>query len=470
MLKSQQLSKKHKNLINLYKLFCKVQKKRFTSLQEWKYRLKVFKKNLKYFILPEDDVLDRIQIEHSKDSQMRILIIPDKRLSVDFYDDDEEDPTIFELNKFADYTPDEMDNLFHIDQSFFNQNQKETLNNSNQTNSSIKIYGTKNVQEYILKMESEGYSFDQDLRDRYFKPHDPIENISILESHPYHKRTPHFSTENGDISSLFNDSGHTDNHCGQVTHKNFFNKFHPRMLYTEINIPSNIRNISVDGVQVPTYLNWKKLKAITPIKDQKKCNACYAFAGLGAVEAHYKIKTGQTVSLSEQEIVDCSPANQACRGGLPHYVFEYIKSKGISYEREYPYKNRKDSCTRSSSAKWGSHNIRGHRMIPSGVLNLVKEVTNGPVSTVSYASYPFKLYRGGMFVGQGCYGKSKPNHASVLIGYSMLGARKYLYFKNGWGENWGERGFYKVKMGDLNNKNKSHCLLASTKYNVIPIL
>jgi C1A family cysteine protease len=355
-----------------------------------------------------------------------------------------------------------------VNESFFNQNQ--VSENSNQPEDNSRIFGTKKIQEYILRMEKKGFTFDKEIKERYFKIHDPEENLSTPESHPYYKLTPHFSSENGGLYSLFDNSTDKNHHCPSPTHKTFYNQLHPRLLYTVINIPSNIRNISVDGVQVPTYVNWRKLKAITPIKDQFKCNACYAFAGLGAVEAHYKIKTGKTVSLSEQEIVDCSPANQACRGGLPHYVFEYLKGNGISFERDYPYDKRKDSCRRPGSAKWGAHNIRGHRMLQPGVLNLVKEVTNGPVSTVSYASYPFKLYRGGMFVGQGCFGKHKPNHASVFIGYNLLGARKYLYFKNGWGENWGDRGFYKVKMGDLNNKNKSHCLLASTKYNAIPIL
>ena len=464
-LKSKKISKKWSNLVDIFLLFCRLQNKHFHSQKEWEFRLKVFKKNLDFFIRKEDDVKDRILVKHEKDKTF-LQILPDKRLSVDFYDDDQDDPTIFELNKFAILTEKEIDNMFHLDESFFNE--KNLEKNELEVSFDSKDYGLKPIQEYIRKMEKKGNTIDPNLKKRYISNDiDPREEEQ--EVYIYSDTTPHFSTLDSSFETFLNGADINRHDSPVVTHKNFFNNLHPRILYTKINIPSTIRNISVDGHQVPTYLDWKKLGAMTPVKNQFKCNACYAFAGLAAIETHYKIKTGSTVSLSEQEVVDCSPENNACRGGLPHYVFDYVKDNGVAYESDYPYVKRKDTCNKPNSSRWPGYHIRGHRMLEKGVVNLIKELRNGPMATVSYASFPFKLYKGGLFVGQGCFGKSRPNHASILIGYNLLGSSKYMHFKNGWGVDWGKRGYYKVKLGDLNNRNLSHCLLAATKYNAIPM-
>lgn len=45
-------------------------------------------------------------------------------------------------------------------------------------------------------------------------------------------------------------------------------------------------------------LDWRQLGAVTPIKNQKWCAACYTFSANAALEGLYYIKTGNLISFS----------------------------------------------------------------------------------------------------------------------------------------------------------------------------
>lgn len=47
--------------------------------------------------------------------------------------------------------------------------------------------------------------------------------------------------------------------------------------------------------------------------------------------------------LSEQEILDCSNENYACKGGQPSAVMDYVVDNYLSLEKDYPYISKKSS-------------------------------------------------------------------------------------------------------------------------------
>ena len=110
-------------------------------------------------------------------------------------------------------------------------------------------------------------------------------------------------------------------------------------------------------VDIPDSKDWRDENAVTPVKNQRACGSCYSFSTTGALEGACAIKTGKLVSLSEQQIMDCSwqYGNNGCNGGMFDRAFYYIQQQGgIDTEAAYGYTAKEShTCKYDPKSKGG---------------------------------------------------------------------------------------------------------------------
>lgn len=99
------------------------------------------------------------------------------------------------------------------------------------------------------------------------------------------------------------------------------------------------------GEGISEAKDWGRMGVVTEVKKQLECGSCWAFSATGALEAQYARKTRRLVSLSEQNLVDCSTNNYACKHGSPASAFvDIARYHGIDTEASYPYEGVQRRC------------------------------------------------------------------------------------------------------------------------------
>jgi len=203
----------------------------------------------------------------------------------------------------------------------------------------------------------------------------------------------------------------------------------------------------------PASVDWRtKAGVVTPVKNQGQCGSCWSFSTTGSMEGQMMLKKQKSVSLSEQQLVDCAKpyGPNGCHGGWMHMAMKYIRDYGLEAETSYPYHASEAAC-RYNKDLVVAH-CDGPVMIPSGneeaLTNAIANV--GPIAVAIDVTSSFMRYRAGVFYDSSCNPR-RMAHAVLAVGYGTQGGADYYIVKNSWGGSWGDRGYIKMARNRSNN-------------------
>ena len=191
-------------------------------------------------------------------------------------------------------------------------------------------------------------------------------------------------------------------------------------------------------------LDWRKKGIVTSVKDQGECGSCWSFSATGAMEGASALHTGNLVSFSEQQLMDCSTDynDLGCRGGEMTSAFRYAIDHGICSEAEVPYDSTTHSCDKDTCKNRTF--FTDCRTLPSATpAKMMRYIQFQPLSVAIQADQPvFKFYKSGVITTTEC--GQTPDHGVLVVGYGTEDGNDYWLVKNSWGTDWGDNGYVKI--------------------------
>lgn len=195
---------------------------------------------------------------------------------------------------------------------------------------------------------------------------------------------------------------------------------------------------------------------IGPVRNQGECGACYSFGTSSSIQDALKITGNDPGQLSPQYLMDYS--GNGCEGGY-FDVMKLAKSpRGIPKEDLYPYvghdEGKKKFKPAGSIVSWG---MIGGEDVTTQEIEAFMTQYGYPIPVSMFASSPdFESYSGGIF--NECVLRSS-DHIVSIVGFDNENGQfqkngflpngvGFWIVRNSWGTNWGEGGFFRIRMTD----------------------
>ncbi|KAK3231709.1 hypothetical protein Dsin_003590 [Dipteronia sinensis] len=215
--------------------------------------------------------------------------------------------------------------------------------------------------------------------------------------------------------------------------------------------------------------NWIEEGAVTAVKDQGKiCNGCWAFSTIAVLEGAHYLANNRTelVELSVQQLIDCSTTtctnysdgreplcNEGCKSGHRGLAFKYINiTGGVMKADDYKFIAETGNCKASSNDKRYVASLSEFGFVRRDEDQYAAYLVEyGPLAVSTDLDFA-QTYLGGTT----CTHKKHPgniSHAVTLVGYEKGTTDRDWIIKNSYGENWGERGYFRVCKHVLTNNN-----------------
>ena len=214
------------------------------------------------------------------------------------------------------------------------------------------------------------------------------------------------------------------------------------------------------AMTLPESWDWRSVGGAdwtTPIKDQEECGSCWAFGPLAAIESRVKLAADNpqlVPDFSEQYLLSCSPGS--CEGWYMDTTSDWIFCEGTVDEACFPYVAQDTVACSESCFDRNSRKYKGEGWFwVSGGYDIIDEdrikheiFSGGPVVAAMDVYTDFRSYNGGVY--QYATGQYEGGHCIAIVGWGKEGSTDYWICKNSWSPYWGEAGWFKIKMGEVN--------------------
>jgi cathepsin L len=199
---------------------------------------------------------------------------------------------------------------------------------------------------------------------------------------------------------------------------------------------------------IPETLDWRTKGVCNEIRDQGMCGSGWAFASTAAMESTYAIQHSDLLSLSPQNILDCTSNCEGCESGSSDagaIMVLYEQNGMFMLERDYPYEISSYMNCRFDAAKGVGKlvNLTYGIWDENKMAVLCAEV--GPLSCEFDASLAsFEYYKSGVYDDSGC-SAWELCHSLTIVGYGTESGEDYWLVRNSFGTTWGLEGYGMVK-------------------------
>jgi len=164
--------------------------------------------------------------------------------------------------------------------------------------------------------------------------------------------------------------------------------------------------------------------------------------------------------------VSCNTLNFGCNGGNLQFAWRYFVNTGVRTEKCIPYTSQ--TGEEEACPKDGECSPTGKELFPDEKATVYKAldyntimqnpnkakqelVDNGPLELAFTVYQDFMTYKSGIYYH--VTGSKLGGHAVKLVGYGVENGLEYWLCANSWGPKWGDKGYFKIKIGDSDSSN-----------------
>lgn len=191
-------------------------------------------------------------------------------------------------------------------------------------------------------------------------------------------------------------------------------------------------------------IDWRVKGVVTPVKNEGSCQDDWAFSATGAAEGYNAVTTGRLFSLSEQQLLDCTPPASSCADSSPAGALTNLIANGggeMATEADYPYTARIGACRQISPVT----TVSGLEWTSSDETGLAQQITYHPVSVVFNGNW-LSSYKSGIADPASC-GTEPPQYVAGLVVGEVNGDVPHWIVKLSMGTTFGIQGYVELVKG-----------------------